>query len=232
MNMEKPQGDHIVSAVLCTFNEEKNLPFVIPRIPAWVDEVILVDAHSIDNTVEIAKQLRPDIRIFYQYGEGKGNAMKCGIEEASGDIVVMLDADGQNNPEDIGEMIKPLFNGFDFAKGSRLAKGRPSDMPFHRWLGNCAIATTCNMLYRTKFTDLCSGYNAFWRKSFLAINPWAKENWGYEPLFIARVLRNKLKVAEVPHGYIKRINGKSNLPDFKQGFTAIVVLVKERFRGQ
>jgi len=231
MSIEKPQGNHKVSVVICTLNEERNLPFVIPKIPVWVDEVIIVDAHSTDKTVESALRLRPDIKIIYQPREGKGDAMKYGIEQASGDIVAMLDADGQNNPEDIGELIKPLFNGYDFAKGSRLAKGRPNDMLFHRWLGNTAIALTCNMLYRTKFTDLCSGYNAFWRESFLAINPWAKENWGYEPLFIARVLRAKLKITEVPHGYTKRMNGKSNLPNLKQGLTAIMVLFRERFRG-
>ena len=231
MNIEKPQGNHKVSVVICTLNEEGNLPFVIPRIPAWVDEVMLVDAHSTDNTVEIAQQLRSDIKILYQPKEGKGDAMRYGIEQTNGDIVVMLDAGGQNNPEDMGELIKPLLNGYDFVKGSRLARGRPHDMAVNRWLGNSVIALTCNLLYGTKFTDLCSGYNAFWRESFLTINPWAKENWGYEPLFIARVLKNKLKIREVPHSYTKRINGKSNLPDLKQGFTAIAVLFRERFRA-
>lgn len=231
MSIEKPQGHYTVSAILCSFNEEKGLPLVLPRIPVWVDEVILVDAHSADNTVEVAQQLRPDIKILYQPGEGKGDAMKYGIEQATGDIVVMLDADGQNNPEDIGEFITPLLNGYDFAKGSRLAKGPPSDMPFHRWIGNHLIALTCNILFRTRFTDLCSGYNAFWRKKFLDIKPWTNENWGYEPLLIARVLKHKLKVGEVPHLYMKRVNGKSKLPDFRQGLTAIKVLLRERFRA-
>ena len=231
MSVERPQGRFSVSAVLSTFNEEENLPFVISRIPSWVDEVILVDAHSTDKTVEIAQRLRPSIKILYQPGEGKDDAMKYGIEKASGDIVIMLDADGQNDPADAGMFIEPLLKGYDFAKGSRLAKGRPLDMPWHRWLGNVLIVGTCNMLYRTKFTDLCSGYNAFWRKTFLNIEPWKNNDWGYEPALIAQILKGKLKVSEVSYLYMKRVDGKSKLPDFKQGLAAIKVLLRERFRA-
>ena len=231
MNIKKPQGNYAISAVICTFNEERNLPFVLPRIPDWVDEVLLVDAYSTDNTVKIARQLLPKIKIIYQPGTGKGDAMKYGIEQTTGDIVVLLDADGQNDPQEIGEIIKPLLNGYDFSKGSRLAKGRPQDMSFRRWAGNWGIVLACDILNQKQFTDLCSGYNAFWRKRFLDIKPWANENWGYEPLLIARVLKHKLKVKEVSQSYTKRKNGQSRLPDFTQGFTAIKVLIRERFRG-
>jgi len=229
--MNKPKEYNSVSVVICTKNEADNLPHVLPKIPQWVDEIILVDGNSIDSTIKVARQLCPRIRVLVQPGKGKGDAIKQGIIEARGDIIVTLDADGQTNPQEMGELIKPLLNGYDFTKGSRLAKGRPKNMPFHRWLGNSAIALTCNMLYRTKFTDLCSGYNAFLRKRFLDINPWTKENWGYEPLLIARVLNHKLKIIEISHSYSKRINGTSRLPDFKQGLTAILILVRERFLG-
>jgi glycosyltransferase involved in cell wall biosynthesis len=226
----KPNSYPKVSVIICALNEEESLPHVLPKIPDWVDEILLVDGHSVDATVEVAKKLRPDIHVVCQPGTGKGDALKFGISQATGDIIVTLDADGQTDPGDMQRFITPLLNGYDFSKGSRLADGRPLDMAFHRWVGNFIIALTCNILYRTKFTDLCSGYNAFWRKTFLNINPWTNGDWGYEPFIVARVLNHQLKVNEVPHLYVKRIEGKSKLPDSKQGLTAVKVLIVERFR--
>ena len=83
-----------VSVVIPALNEAKNLPFVLPKLPAYIDEVILVDGHSTDRTVEIARALVPQVRVVHQNGRGKGNALACGFAAASGDIIVMLDADG------------------------------------------------------------------------------------------------------------------------------------------
>ncbi|MFC1943370.1 glycosyltransferase family 2 protein [Chloroflexota bacterium] len=230
-NMSKPPRYPKITVIICASNEEENLPHVLPRIAKWVDEIILVDANSTDKTVEVAKQLLPELKILYQPVNGKGDALKYGVKNASGDIVVTLDADGQTDPEEITRFIDPLLSGYDFAKGSRLANGRPQAMPWHRWLGNNLIVTTCNILYHTKFTDLCSGYNAFWRESFLEVNPWAKDNWDYEPSIIARGLKGRLKITEVTYKYTARIQGRSKLTDWKQGFMAIAVLISERFRA-
>ena len=229
--MNKAQGYPKITALICTYNEEHCLPYVLPRIPDWIDEIILVDAHSTDRTVEVAMELRPDIKILYQSNKGKGNALKYGTENARGEIIVTLDADGQSDPVEIPRFIEPLLNGYDFAKGSRLADGRPSNMPWHRWFGNYLIVNTCNILYRTGFTDLCCGYNAFWRKPFLKVEMWAKDGWNYEPSIIAHALKNRMKVIEVAHCYRTRINGQSKLSDWKQGLNAIMVLIKERFHG-
>ena len=207
------------------------MPHVLPTIPKWVDEVLLVDGHSTDETVEVAKKIRPDIKVVYQPGRGKGNALRYGIKHAFGDIVVTLDADGSIDPEEMPKFIEPLLDGYDFTKGSRLADGRPPSMPWHRWFGNYLIVNTCNVLYHTEFTDLCCGYNAFWRKALLKANPWAKDDWNYEPSIIARVLKGGLKIIEVTYHYTGRIEGQSKLPDWKQGLTAIKVLIRERFRG-
>src|SRR5438477_4368808 len=83
-----------VSVVIPAINEATNLPYVLPRIPTWVSEVLLVDGRSTDGTVEVARKLLPDIRIVTQRGRGKGDALRCGFEAAAGDIIVMLDADG------------------------------------------------------------------------------------------------------------------------------------------
>lgn len=118
-----------VTALICTLNEEQNLPYTLPKIPDWVDEVLLVDGHSTDSTVEVARRLRAGVRVIYQQGKGKGDALKCGVEHARGDIIVTLDADGTTDPEEIPKFIEPLLNGYDFAKGSRFLGIRPIRMP-------------------------------------------------------------------------------------------------------
>src|SRR6058998_2153306 len=93
------QSRNTVSVVIPAMNEAENLPYVLPRIPAWVHEVILVDGNSTDGTVEVARQLWAGIRIVRQQGRGKGAALRSGFAAATGDIIVMLDADGSTDPE-------------------------------------------------------------------------------------------------------------------------------------
>lgn len=124
-NVDKPERYPKISVVICSLNEEQNLPYVLPKIPAWVDEILLVDGHSTDTTVEVAKKLCPKIRVVYQAGQGKGDALKCGIQHACGRIIVTLDADEATDPQDIPNFIQPLLNGFDFVKGSRFNKVFP-----------------------------------------------------------------------------------------------------------
>jgi glycosyltransferase involved in cell wall biosynthesis len=90
-----------VSVIVPTKNEAKNLPFVLPRIPAWVGEIVLVDGYSTDDTVAVARSLIPSIRVVNQDRPGKGAALRCGIQAARGDIIVTLDADGSADPAEI-----------------------------------------------------------------------------------------------------------------------------------
>ena len=120
-NTSKPK----ITIIIFTFNEEKNLPFILPKIPNWVDEVLLVDGHSTDNTISVARELFPKIRIELQPNKGKDDALQYGVSLATGDIVITLDGDGNTNPEEIPNFIKPLLNGYDFAKGSRFLTVKP-----------------------------------------------------------------------------------------------------------
>ncbi|MDP2948658.1 MAG: glycosyltransferase family 2 protein [Chloroflexota bacterium] len=226
--MEPFPGSPKVTVLICTLNEVENLPHVLPHIPGWVDEVLIVDGRSTDGTVELAMQLCPRARVVLQPGKGKGEALKYGVQQASGDIVVTLDADGETDPKDMERFIEPLLRGYDYAKGSRFTRGW-ADKPFHRIFGNWLIAKTCNVLYGVKFTDLCSGYNAFWKRVTVDVNLWSKDGWNFEPLFIARLLKAKRKVIEVPQRASSRISGHSKLPNWHQGFSAIRVLITERF---
>lgn len=219
-----------VTALICTLNEEENLPHVLPGIPAWVDEVLLVDGHSTDDTVLAAKKLRPDMRILFQPGRGKGDALKCGIEQANGDIIVTLDADGTTDPVDMPRFVAPLVNGYDFVKGSRFALSRPAGKPGHRIFGNRIIVTVYNVLFRTNYTDLCSGYNAFWKRAIASVDlsDWTNQE---EPLLNARVRKAGLKVLEVGHHDRGRIGGETKQPSLRQGTGAIRTVIRERFRG-
>jgi len=126
-----------ISVVVPTYNEAENLPHVLPLIPDWVYEVILVDGLSVDNTVEVAQEIYPSIRVVLERQRGKGRALLAGCVAARGDIIVTIDADGSNDPAEISRFVGALISGADFAKGSRfLQGGGTSDMPFYRKAGN------------------------------------------------------------------------------------------------
>ena len=112
-----------ISVVIPTLNEAKNLPHVFARLPADLHEVIIVDGHSVDDTLITARQLRPDVRVVMQTRRGKGNALACGFAAVTGDIVAMIDADGSADPNEIPKFVNTLIAGADFAKGTRFASG-------------------------------------------------------------------------------------------------------------
>jgi glycosyltransferase involved in cell wall biosynthesis len=145
-----------VSVVIPALNEARNLPYVLARIPPDAYEVILVDGYSVDGTVDVARQLRPDVRIVRQTRSGKGNALACGFALAMGDIIAMVDADGSIDPGEIPQFVKALLDGADFAKGSRFADGgRSHDITRLRSLGNRFLTMLFNLCYSAHYSDLC-----------------------------------------------------------------------------
>ncbi len=225
--MLMPQSPFI-SVIIPTRNEAQNLRHVLPHIPSMVNEVILVDGHSTDNTIAVARQLRPSIRIIKQTGWGKGDAIRAGIAVSIGDIIVMLDADGSADPGEIPRFVNALMSGHDFAKGSRFTKGGGShDITFMRRLGNYGLSMLVNMLFRTHFSDLCYGYNAFWKYCFdyLEID---SDGFEIETLINIRMHKAQLKIIEVPSFEHKRIYGESNLNTFKDGWRVLVTILRER----
>jgi glycosyltransferase involved in cell wall biosynthesis len=220
-----------ITALICTLNEEPNLPHVLPRIPAWVSEVLVIDGHSTDKTIEVARKIRPDIRVMSQPGRGKGDALRYGIEQASGDIIVTMDADGSTDPDDILRFIVPLLDGHDFVKGSRFLKGLPRHKPWHRIIGNWLIILVFDVMFFKKYTDLCSGYYSFWKKAINCVALKSDDGFEDEPLINTRVAKAGLKVVEV--GYIDggRIEGETNAPSWRQGLKSIKTIIRERFHG-
>jgi glycosyltransferase involved in cell wall biosynthesis len=221
-----------VSLVIPALNEAENLPHVLPRIPDLVDEVILVDGRSTDGTIAIAKALRPDIRIVEERTPGKGAALRAGFAAASGEIIVMLDADGSTDPQEIPGFVEALVAGADFAKGSRfLSGGGTSDMPFYRRLGNRSFLLLIRMLFRRKFSDLCYGYNAFWSR-VLPVLRLDGDGFEIETMMNVRALRAGLKVVEVPSFEARRLYGRSRLRTIPDGIRVLrTIFIEWRSRA-
>ena len=219
-----------VTVVVPTLNEADNLPHVFAELPEDLHEVIVVDGFSTDDTIEVAKRLRPDARIVIQERRGKGNALACGFAAATGDIIVMLDADGSADPAEIPAFVGALQGGADFAKGSRyLAGGGSTDITGLRSAGNRALSGTVNTLFGTRYSDLCYGYNAFWRHCLPAMSVDC-DGFEVETLINIRIARAGLRIAEVPSFERDRIHGESNLNTFRDGFRVLRTICRERLR--
>jgi glycosyltransferase involved in cell wall biosynthesis len=217
-----------ISLVIPTLNEAANLPHVLTRIPTIVDEVLLVDGHSVDDTVAVARAIRPEIRVLLQRSQGKGNALACGFAAATGDIIVMLDADGSTDPAELPLFVEVLLNGSDFAKGSRFVEGgRSADITRVRATGNRFLNIAVNLLFRTRYTDLCYGYNAFWRHCLPHMRV-TSSGFEVETLINVRIARAGLLVTEVPSVEYERIHGESKLNAARDGMRALSVIIRER----
>jgi glycosyltransferase involved in cell wall biosynthesis len=234
-----------VSVVIPALNEARNLPHVFARLPPDVHEVIVVDGLSVDDTISVARHLRPDVRIVLQNRRGKGNALACGFAAATGDIVVMIDADGSADPGEIPRFVQALVAGAEFAKGTRFAPGGGSDdITRLRALGNRALVAFVNLCHGSHYTDLCYGYNAFWRRlvpllGLDAVSP-APPNggrlWGdgfeVETLIHLRVAEAGLAVTEVPSFEHSRIHGVSNLSAASDGFRVLRTILADLHRSR
>jgi glycosyltransferase involved in cell wall biosynthesis len=221
----------LVSVVIPALNEADNLPHVLPRIPPWVHEVILVDGYSTDSTVEVAQRLMPTIRIVWQDGTGKGAALRTGVRAATGEIVIMLDADGSTDPSEIPAFVGALLAGADLVKGSRFVQGGgTADMPPLRQWGNWCFVVLANVMFGTRFTDITYGYRAAWRDCLdalaLEIDGWENETVGN-----IRAARVGLRVAEVPSFEYRRIGGEAKLQTFPAGWVILKGMLAEGVRA-
>lgn len=219
-----------VTVVVPAMNEEGNIAQVLGELPEGLHEVILVDGNSKDNTIEVARQAYPSIRVTSQTGKGKGDALRTGFAAATGNLIVMLDADGSADPAEIPRFVEALEAGADFAKGSRyLPGGGSADITLLRKLGNGFLSGTANMLHGTRFTDLCYGYNAFWVRClpFISLDV---PGFEVETLINLRIAGAGMKIAEVPSYEKERISGASNLNAARDGIRVLGTIFREARR--
>jgi glycosyltransferase involved in cell wall biosynthesis len=216
-----------VSVIIPTLNEAENLPHVFAALPDWVSEIVIVDGRSTDDTVEVARRLRPDARILVQKGRGKGDALLAGFGASTGDIIVAMDADGSLDGGEIIRFVAALVAGADFVKGSRFACGGGSDdLTRSRRLGNKFLGALVNRLFGTNYSDLCYGYNAFWARH---LDTLALDCSGFEveTLMNIRAAMAGLCVHEVPSFEHRRVYGASNLHIVLDGWRIAKVIIRE-----
>jgi len=227
MRGDSPRGNPSVSVVIPTRNESKNLPFVFDKLhDDW--EIIVIDGGSADGTPEVARALRPDAIIQTQSGKGKGRALAEGFALATGDVIVMLDADGSADPDEIPAFVAALDAGAEFAKGSRfLDGGGSSDITPLRRAGNATLSACVNLLFGTSYTDLCYGFNAF-RRTVLPYLMIDCDGFEIETLLNIRVAIKGLSVVEVPSFEGNRIHGESNLNPVRDGVRILRTIIRER----
>lgn len=225
-----------VSVVIPAMNEERNLPYIAARMPRDVDEIVVVDGHSTDCTVALAKRLWPGGVHVTQSRRGKGNALACGFAAATGDMLVMVDADGSADPAEVPRFVQALVHGADFAKGSRFRPGGGSDdITKFRRLGNRGLNLLVNRLFTMDFTDLCYGFNAFQRHCLDVMRlpdiSAEKPQWGdgfeIEALLNMRLAASGLSVVEVFSHEAHRIYGASNLNAVRDGFRVLATIRRE-----
>lgn len=221
-----------VSVVIPAKNEARNLEHVFGTIPEWVDEIVLVDGHSTDDTVAVAQKVYPAVNIVHQQGRGKGDALQAGFAAAKGDIIVMMDADGSTDGKEIPRFVAALTTGADFAKGSRFASGGGSDdITFSRHLGNKILSGLVNIFFGTRYTDLCYGYNAFWAKHLSKLDLDCA-GFEIETMMNVRAAKAGLAIQEIPSYEYLRLHGMSNLKVFRDGMRIAKFILRERFAGR
>ena len=240
--LDLPSREPSVSVVMPALNEARNLPHVFAKMPPDVHEVIVVDGCSVDDTIAVAQRLWPEVRLVKQTRVGKGNALACGFAAATGDVIAMVDADGSADPGEIPRFVAALRAGADFAKGTRFAAGGgSSDITRLRKIGNRGLSVLFNRIYGTRYTDLCYGYNVFWRRHLdvLGLDPDAPMSdgdgshiWGdgfeVETLIHIRVAKSGLVVGEVPSYEHARVHGVSNLNVPRDGMRVLRTIFRER----
>lgn len=216
-----------ISAVIPTLNESRNIGAVLDRMPSYVDEIIIVDGGSTDGTVGTVRRHRPDAVIVKELRRGKGVALRSGFRAASGDVIVMLDADGSMAPEEIGRFLYLLADGYQLVKGSRfLIGGGSSDITWLRRLGNFGFRFAVNARYQAAMTDLCYGYCAFFRRDIEELDLQA-EGFEIEVELVTRALWAGLRIAEVPSFEQRRLSGNSNLKIIRDGRRILRALIDD-----
>jgi glycosyltransferase involved in cell wall biosynthesis len=231
--MRRKNLDVQVNVIIPTLNEGKNISDIITRLKMiGCKDILVVDGNSKDDTVATARTL--GAKVVHQNGNGKGAALRQAFEDSclDGDVVVIMDADGSMNPEEIRQFVEAITNGANVVKGSRfLPHGGSEDLTPIRRAGNVILTKLLNLLFLTKYTDLCYGFIAFDKNAIKKLNGnLASENFEIETEICIKSKLLGLRVIEIPSIERARRYGVSNLSTFKDGFKILSLLLKEALR--
>jgi len=225
LGYELPPG-FVLSVVIPVYNEENTIRRILARVLAQQlpMEVIIVDDHSVDMTRDVLRQLEshPQLKIVYKpKNEGKGAALRTGFEHATGDIVVVQDADLEYDPRDIAPLLEPILkNEADVVYGSRYLERRAENSSLVHRLGNRALTAASNFLTGMKLTDMETCYKVF-RRDVIEDFDITQDRFGFEPEVTAKLARAGYRVLERPIGYVARDFDEGKKIGIRDGLNAL-----------
>ena len=222
-----------VSIIIPVYNEEKTIKKVINKVKKLKlpvkKEIIVVDDGSSDKSFNIINDINGIKKLRHHKNMGKGAAVKTGISNSTGDIIIIQDADLELNPDEIINLLIPIMkNKTDVVYGSRLLGKKNVEHSFFYYFGGRLVTFFTNLLYGTKLTDEPCGYKMFKTKILKRIK--INENgFGFEPEITAKIAKKRIKIYEAPVSYKPRNKKEGKKLNWKDGIKAVWILFKYRF---